>query len=518
MALARSSLGSPAPLPRAISRRAALGLIAASAAAACAPRAKATPAAPIAIIGGGTAGLTTAYRLASSGQPCAIYEASSRAGGRMFTKRDFNAAGQFCELGGELVDTRHVELIALAKEMGIEVERLRPADRVFNDLYDFRGKQHITRDLLDPAAGTGAFLPVAARIAADQEALLDANDEWTDRARELDAMSLSAYLAALRGATEDWVLDFIGLAYLAEYGLPLNEQSALNLVDFIGVDTAKPFEIYGESDEVFRIAGGSQSLPDALARKLGEPALSGAARINLRHELVSIARDAAGFTLRFTTPQGPIEITAQQVVMAIPFTRLRMLPGLGALGLSAEKMTAINTMGYGVNSKLMVSTKSRPWRTPATLGQKAELSGSIYTDRGFQLVWDTSAGQPGELGVLTNYLTGQAARGEEGPPLAALQAGLRELSPQLADALDADTRASFFWPRHPYTLGSYSAAAVGQYVGMFETSGAPELGGALLFAGEHTSPEHYGFMNGAVDSGERAAKLLLAAPAASPAH
>jgi monoamine oxidase len=37
----------------------------------------------------------------------------------------------------------------------------------------------------------------------------------------------------------------------------------------------------------------------------------------------------------------------------------------------------------------------------------------------------------------------------------------------------------------------------------------PELDGRLIFAGEHTSGEFAGFMNGAVESGNRAAREIL---------
>ena len=42
-----------------------------------------------------------------------------------------------------------------------------------------------------------------------------------------------------------------------------------------------------------------------------------------------------------------------------------------------------------------------------------------------------------------------------------------------------------------------------------EAAPAPELDGRLLFAGEHTSTEFSGFMNGAVESGNRAADEIL---------
>ncbi|MFO1187508.1 MAG: hypothetical protein U1E87_08700 [Alphaproteobacteria bacterium] len=45
---------------------------------------------------------------------------------------------------------------------------------------------------------------------------------------------------------------------------------SLNLVDFIGTETAGEFEVFGESDEAFRIEGGSSALPDALLARLGD--------------------------------------------------------------------------------------------------------------------------------------------------------------------------------------------------------------------------------------------------------
>jgi monoamine oxidase len=79
----------------------------------------------IAIVGGGIAGLTAAWRLVNAGHEVHLYEGSARTGGRMFTKRNFNADGQFVELGAELVDTNHTHIIALAKELGVPMQNLR---------------------------------------------------------------------------------------------------------------------------------------------------------------------------------------------------------------------------------------------------------------------------------------------------------------------------------------------------------------------------------------------------------
>lgn len=499
---------------RALSRRAALMLLAGTAAAACSPRADNAPPAgadrsPVTIIGGGTSGLVTAWRLASAGVPVTVYESSSRTGGRMYTLRDFTPEGHFCELGGELVDSNHTRLMSLCGELGIEIQRLRPENDPASDAFDFGGKIYTVADLLDPAAQTGAFIPAAARIAADQAALLDADDNWTARALELDALPLSQYLNSLRDTTDAWVVDLLGVAYLGEFGVPLDQQSALNLVDYVAADPSQPFSMFGESDEANRIAGGSGTLPERLTQELTQGAAAASASINLRHELAGITRENGEYRLSFRTPDGDKTATTTRIVLALPFTRLRSVEGLGGLGLSADKMRAINELGYGSNSKLMVATSSRPWTKGSLFGQNAPLTGTVYTDKPFQLVWETSVGQPGEGGVLTNFLAADAAMSEETAAVERLLSGLRALSPALADTVRPDLKASFFWPRHPHTLGSYSAARTGQYTQLFEHAASSAFDGTMVFAGEHTSVDGYGFMNGAVDAGERAAAELL---------
>ena len=66
------------------------------------------------------------------------------------------------------------------------------------------------------------------------------------------------------------------------------------------------------------------------------------------------------------------------------------------------------------------------------------------------------------------------------------------------------------WPIFQFSKGSYSCPRVGQVTSILEAARAPELQGRLLFAGEHTSLDFGGFMNGAIQSGNRAAGEILA--------
>ncbi len=107
---------------------------------------------PVAIIGAGVSGLTAAYRLHQAGIPCEIFEGSDRTGGRILTKNDFNKDGMFCELGGELVDANHADLIALAGELGVEIQELKGGDQGRRSL--LLRRQTLLRQRCDPALRT----------------------------------------------------------------------------------------------------------------------------------------------------------------------------------------------------------------------------------------------------------------------------------------------------------------------------------------------------------------------------
>lgn len=78
----------------------------------------------------------------------------------------------------------------------------------------------------------------------------------------------------------------------------------------------------------------------------------------------------------------------------------------------------------------------------------------------------------------------------------------------IKDKFDGN-RAIMNWPASQYVRGSYTCPLAGRYTTLLEPAGTPELDGHLIFAGEHTSPDFSGFMNGAIQSGNRAAQEIL---------
>jgi len=509
-ALARSFQDQGLVLPEssALTRRKLLRLSAAAAgAAALSPvldwsaNAKQRPKGPIAIVGGGVAGLTAAYRLHAAGGTPIVFEASNRWGGRMFTQYDFYK-GMFCELGGEFVDTGHEDLRALAEELGVELQKL-AAEGDGEELYFFKDQFYVSKDTTAPEKKSGAFAPIAEQIAKDAGKITDKDDEWTRYAHKLDQMSLKDYLAQFRGKAEDWVIDLLDVAYNIEYGLETEDQSCLNMVDFITTDMDKPFSMFGESDEVDRIKGGSSELIKALVAALEN-------KIEMKQGYALTALDYKGkqIVMSFDAPGGAQTQSFDTAILALPFTKLRQVNGLDNLKLGDDKLKCIRELGMGTNAKILQGTTSRVWRS-ADSGLPAPSNGTFYTDLGFQNIWDSSRVQPGDAGILTDYLGGKAGLNDAKSALDIFRTGLPKMSQKMADAIDPSAVVSWFWHTYPYTLGSYASAKVGQYTTLVELGAEPALDGRLQFAGEHTSADFLGFMNGGVESGNRAAKALI---------
>jgi len=157
----------------------------------------------------------------------------------------------------------------------------------------------------------------------------------------------------------------------------------------------------------------------------------------------------------------------------------------------------------GTNSKLHVQFTRRLWRDQG-------LNGETYADTGYQNTWEVSRAQPGASGILVDYTGGTiGASFGSGTPSSRAKQFLAQIEPVIPGITKAwNGRATIdFWTGYPWTKGSYSYWKVGQYT---KFSGAErEQSGACHFAGEHTSIDFQGYLNGAVESGERAAAEVL---------
>jgi monoamine oxidase len=495
-----SRLATDAPMSR---RQFVAGTAAVAAVAtldACAPRTPTTTAtpqrsdgsAPVLIIGAGIAGLIAGYRLRQAGVPIRIVEAQNRVGGRMYSLRNFFADGQVCELGGELIDTNHVRIQALAQELGITLDDLSADDpNVARETFYFDGALRTERNVVE------AFVPVAQRVLAAIASFgADADVGYRNAipaAATLDRISIAQWLDSV--GVSGWFRKLIDVGYTTEYGLPTDRQSALNFLMMIETDP-DPFRIFGESDERYHVHEGNDAIVRALGQKLSDA-------IETNTVLESVDRRADGtYVCSLRRGSSSTQATAPQVILATPFTLLREVRM--NVELPAQKRQAIAELGYGTNAKLMVGFSSRVWRTTH------KTNGSVLSDLPFQLVWETSRFQSGNAGILTNFTGGahgiELGQGSDVDQAAKLVADLERVFPGVSVTRAGMKQVRFHWPSHPWTRGSYASYLTGQRTAFGGAEGEPVDG--LFFAGEHCSRYAQGFMEGGCETGEAAAKAV----------
>ena len=86
----------------------------------------------------------------------------------------------------------------------------------------------------------------------DASGLWDEKGEATERAKQLDAISLRQYLSDAGTGTAPWLVKTLDIAFTCEYGLETDRQCALNLIDLISTDTREGCEMLGDSNEAHR--------------------------------------------------------------------------------------------------------------------------------------------------------------------------------------------------------------------------------------------------------------------------
>lgn len=192
------------------------------------------------------------------------------------------------------------------------------------------------------------------------------------------------------------------------------------------------------------------------------------------------------------------------MILAIPLSVMRASVDFTRAGFSPLKEKAISELGMGANAKLNAQFTTRHWES---LG----CSGETCADTGYQAGWDVTRAQPGMQGILVDYTGGDVSVAQSGGSTG-LRATrfLKRIEPVLPGISAKWNGLATFddWPANPWTLGSYAYWRVGQYTSI---AGAErERSCNCHFAGEHTSVDFQGYLNGAVESGERAAAKVVA--------
>jgi monoamine oxidase len=442
-----------------------------------------TPLAGVSVLvaGAGLAGLTAARDLVRMGADVTVVEARNRVGGRVWTIRDGFADAQHAEAGADLIEESQHEIRRLAEELGLKLTRIlrggwgyvRP---------DARGRPRIQRRGI-----VRGWDRLSTNLTGLVERYRLVERRWDSPVTtELARKSVAQWLDEIR-ADDELRATALGLRgfFLADP----EELSLLALVDQFASDDMP-------GGVTYRVSGGNDRLATALADSLGD-------RVRLSTELVAVSHRGRGVRASIKQGRQVSLIHCDYLVFTVPAPLLRRIPITPAL--PAQQHEAIASLKYGRATRTLLQFSQRFWRAPG----RPRAFGSPLP---FGAVWEGNEEQRGRAGILS-LMAGASASDEaaaigatEGP--AALARWLEWLGSRGADPV---AWRQVVWESDPFARGGYA---------FFDPTFDPSLRtwlarpcGRLFFAGEHTSLQWQGYMNGAVESGRRAAAEIAASNA-----
>ncbi|CAN5775854.1 flavin monoamine oxidase family protein [soil metagenome] len=445
--------------------------------------------ADVAVVGAGLAGLVAARELEAAGMSVAVLEARDRVGGRLLNESIGD--GKVVEVGGQWVGPTQARMLALAKTVGVETF---PTFGDGENLIEWEGGLRRYRGTI-PELGRAALLDVLqAQRRLDRLARrVPPEAPWQARgAARLDAVTFWSWMRRnlyTRGGRE-----LIRLAVEAVWAAEPEDLSLLHVLFY--TRSAGSFDMLLDTEggaQQDRFVGGSQVVAERVAAKLSGPVVLGAPvrRLSQSGESVRVEAD------------GGASVSARRAVVALAPAlcgRIAYDPPLPGL---REQLT--QRMPNGAVVKCMALYDEPFWRA-------AGLSGQATSERGpVKLTFDNSP-PDGRPGVLLGFLEGRHARrlgavGADERRRAVLECFARYFGPRAAEPQRYIERS---WAEEEWSRGCYG--------GYFGPGGWTAYGAALReavgrvhWAGTETAIEWMGYMDGAVRSGERAARDVLAA-------
>ncbi len=440
----------------------------------------------VVVLGGGLAGLAAAFELKKAGHNVTVLEARKFPGGRVQTIRDF-AAGQYAEAGASVFPQSHVFTYGYATDFGLP---LRPAFRAGVDsMANIRGNQfrisstgptNIPFQVTSSERAAGVFGLISLYLGSYMNEVGNPRKpNWPPPdLSAIDAVSLKHLLLDL-GAS-DGAIDIIAASQLGLLGFGLDSFSAME-----GVVT----EAIGSDPIFYEIVDGNDQLASALKRKVKKQFWKSSVVTRIEH-------NDSGVTVTYTNSGGIQTISADRVVCTLPFPVLKDIEVFPAF--PEDKQLAINELKLTPVTRTYLQFRTRVW-------EQAGLSGYGLSDLPIQNTYSPTLTQLGKPGILTSYTGGQRALDLGVMSESDRQSYVLRKMGNLFSGLDNQYTGgtSQIWHEDPWARGGFTYFEPGQMATLLPIAQRPE--GRIHFAGEHTSAWH-GWMNGALESGNRAAE------------
>jgi len=396
---------------RDVLKLAGAGLAAGAAAGGAEPAPPRRPGRSVVVAGGGIGGLTCAWELVKRGHDVTVLEAAGRTGGHVRTVRDPLADGLYVDGGAEHFTRPGYELFwGHVKELGLTAL---PYPRRENILRRIDGRLFTEEMLADPAvlAGFGFNRREVDFLAREPWWKLPALyfapylDSFSDEYRPFDAgldrldeMTLTELLR--QDGASAAAVRFIGDA----------QSSALHAVWHAALLKLRGVPLF--PPEVFRLAGGNQTLTDALTARLGD-------RVRLGCPVTGIERGETGVRVRYREAGQEKTREADWLVSAMSLVKLREVPVTPPW--PEARGQVVKGFPYYTASRPVFQSRTRFWETDGVspnivLGETAlehvwRMADEVPTGRG--LLVGTAAGFTSAEEALAAFRRVYPGRGED---------------------------------------------------------------------------------------------------------
>jgi monoamine oxidase len=436
----------------------------------------------VVIVGGGLAGLTTARELTKGGASVVVLEARDRVGGRTWSKE---VAGQWVDLGGQWVGPGQRRMESLVRELSLSTFRTFSKGKKILDAGGKLSTYDGTIPSLNPL--NLLVLHTALRRAESMRKGVSPETPWEARdAMNLDAVTVASWQR--RHVPSQAVRDVMDVAIRVIWGAESSELSLLYFLAYAssGGGLMHLVEIDGGAQQD-RFTRGAQSVSLALAAPLGDRVVLGAPARRVEH-------DGQGVTVH--TDKGAFR--GKYAVVAVPPALAGRIAWEPLLPANRDALT--QRMAMGATMKCMAFYDRPFWRDRGYSGEVAATGGPLT------VVFDNSP-EDGSRGVLLGFVVGRPARELGQLPAAerkraVLASFARYFGPEAGgpnEYLEQDWSTEA-WSRGCPT-GTLPPGALTQFGRALR---APV--GRVHWAGTETAVDYAGYMEGAVESGERAAR------------
>jgi len=443
--------------------------------------------ADVVIVGAGLAGLAAARALAAAGVDAVVLEARARVGGRVYTRPASD--GTLLDLGGQWIGPTQQRLAALAEAVGAATF----PTYVDGLNIEYRDGQRATYadaiPMNDPIAALETVETLLELNLMAQDVPLAA--PWTaDRAAEWDAQTVASWMEA--HVSSAIARMWLTLGVQAVFAAEPRDLSLLHFLFYVhsGGSLNELLSVTSGAQER-RFQQGAQSIADRMAAELGE-------RIILNAPVHTISQNDRSVRVESDS----VTVMGQRAIIAIPPTlagRLRYRPALPA---HRDQLTQRVPMGTVIKVHCLYAAPF--WRDDG-------LSGQVASDSGIVRVTFDNSPESGRPGVLLSFIEGDEGR----------VWGRRSVDERRAAVLECLVRyfgdkagAPFEyveqnWAEEEYTRGCYAGYLPPGVLSMYGDALRAPIG-RLHWAGTETATVWNGYMDGAVQSGERAAAEVLA--------